>query len=204
MKSLDPLKLYEKIKGQAKVVAVSKTHPWENVSWLYEAGCRDFGENKVQEALLKQSAAPKDVHWHLIGTLQKNKVSKVIGKFALIHSVDSLELAEKIASYNTPTHILLQVNINHRHGFKPDELRRAFEQLTSLPHLHIDGLMTIAPDTNDTSAIRSCFRTLRQLRDELHLKELSMGMSHDYPIALDEGATLLRIGSLFFGERGGN
>lgn len=201
MKSSDLQKLYEEISARAQIVAVSKTHPWPEVAWLYEAGCHDFGENKVQEALLKKEQAPRDVRWHLIGTLQKNKVAKAIDNFALIHSVDSLELAQKIASYQKRVPILLQVNLNHRHGFLPDELRRLFPVLKELHPLQIEGLMTLAPDTDDRAAIRTCFRSLRLLRDELQLKELSMGMTNDYPIALDEGATILRLGSLFFGAR---
>ena len=199
MKSLDPRKLYDEIKDKAKVVAVTKNHTWDEVSWIYDAGCRDFGENKVQEALIKIAQAPSDINWSFIGTLQKNKVSKVVGKFALIQSVDSLELAQKISSMNIPSPILLQVNITHEHGFTPDDLRRDFTALQALPNLSLQGLMTMAPFTSDPAPIRSCFRNLRLLRDEFHLKELSMGMSNDYPIALDEGATILRLGTIFFG-----
>ena len=197
MKSSDPLNLYNELKTQAKVVAVTKNHPWSEVKWLYDAGCRNFGENKITEALPKIAEAPTDIAWHFIGTLQKNKVSK-IAPFALIHSIDSLELAQKISQ---PTHVLLQVNIAHQHGFTPDQLRKDFEALKALPHLTLDGLMTMAPFTSDPKPIQHTFRTLRLLRDELGLKELSMGMTNDYQIALDEGATILRIGTLFFGDR---
>lgn len=199
MKYSDPRKLYDALKEKATVVAVTKEHTWEEVSWIYEAGCRDFGENRVQEALTKQSQAPPDVRWHLIGTLQKNKVTKAVHNFALIHSVDSLELAQKISQQEVPARILLQVNIAHQHGFTPEALCNEFAALKALPHLSIEGLMTMAPNTPDPLPIRACFQEVRRLRDELGLKELSMGMSSDYEIALDEGATILRIGTLFFG-----
>jgi pyridoxal phosphate enzyme (YggS family) len=197
MKSSDLQKLIETIEPQARLVAVTKGHSWDECQPLYREGIRDFGENRLQEALPKMEEAPVDARWHFIGTLQKNKVNKVAGRFALIHSVDSFELAEKI-SKTAPQDILLQVNIRHRHGFTPDELRKSFEALRALPNLSIQGLMTMAPDTEDTAIIRDTFRTLRKLRDELGLKELSMGMSHDWQIALEEGATLLRIGTLLF------
>jgi pyridoxal phosphate enzyme (YggS family) len=197
MKSSDLQKLLETIKPEARLVAVTKGHSWEECLPLYREGIRDFGENRLQEALPKMEEAPLGARWHFIGTLQKNKVSKVAGRFALIHSVDSFELAEKI-SKTAPQAILLQVNIRHKHGFTPDELRKDFEALMALPNLSIQGLMTMAPDTEDTAVIRDTFRTLRKLRDELGLKELSMGMSHDWQIALEEGATLLRIGTLLF------
>lgn len=200
MKSSDPLKLFETIGKQAKLVVVSKGHPWSACIPFYEAGCRDFGESRLQEALPKIQEAPRDIRWHFIGVLQKNKVAKVVQNFALIHSVDSYELAEKISkeSIGRKAHILLQVNIEHRHGFTPSALRESFAALKALPNLAIDGLMTMAPLTDDTASIRRTFRTVRELGLELGLKELSMGMSHDWPLALEEGATILRIGSLFF------
>lgn len=196
MKSLDLQKLLETIKP-AKLVAVTKGHELSACMPLYEAGIKTFGENRVQDALPKMESAPKDISWHFIGTLQKNKVNKVVGKFDLIHSVDSFDLAEKI-SKTGPQKILLQVNVRHRHGFSPEDLRECFSDLLKLPNLSIEGLMTMAPDTDDKTLIRSTFRELRLLRDELGLKELSMGMSQDWQIALDEGATLLRIGSKLF------
>jgi len=187
------------------IVTVSKEHPWTEAASAYANGCRNFGENRLQEALEKQPQAPQDIQWHLIGTLQKNKVHKAIGKFALIHSVDSLDLAKKIsissadAKINTP--ILLQVNVSgesSKHGFSPTDCKSLFPQLKQLSHLKIEGLMTMAPFVEDEALIRRCFADLRTLRDELALTELSMGMSHDYPIAIEEGATLLRIGTAIF------
>jgi pyridoxal phosphate enzyme (YggS family) len=194
--------IYEELRKKyphVKIVAVTKNHPWPDCEFLYNAGARDFGENKVQEALEKLSQAPQDAHFHFIGTLQKNKVNKVGRNFTLIHSVDSIELAQKIAAYSpTPQPILLQVNIHHKHGFTPDSLHQVYEMLKQLPSLEIQGLMTMAPDTDDTTLIRSTFKTLRTLGDSLQLKELSMGMSNDYEIAIDEGATIIRLGTLLF------
>lgn len=197
MKSSDLQKLIETIRPQAKLVAVTKGHPWEECKFLYDEGIRDFGENRALEALQKIEEAPQDARWHYIGTLQKNKVSKVVGKVDLIHSVDSFELAKKIAMTGAQK-VLLQVNIRHQHGFKPEELREIYPELTALDNLKIEGLMTMAPNTSDTALIRDTFREVRLLRDELGLKELSMGMSGDWRIALEEGATLLRIGSALF------
>lgn len=195
------------------LVAVSKTHSWDNVAPAYAAGCRNFGENRVQEALEKIAAAPADVRWHLIGSLQKNKVNKIIGKFALIHSVDSVDLATKIAhtsaSTGVVTPILLEVNTSgevSKHGFNEKELLDAFDALTQLQGIRLDGLMTMAPLTNDEDVIRRCFGRLRHLRDlfkekgcrNAPMNHLSMGMSNDYRIAIEEGATLLRIGSALF------
>lgn len=194
--------------SEIKLVAVSKTHPWEDVNQAYEAGCRIFGENRVQEALEKKAQAPSDTAWHLIGTLQKNKVNKVVGEFALIHSVDTFELAEKLSEVSKQkgftTSILLQVNVSgeeSKHGFTAQTVKEAFSKLMALPHLKIEGLMTMAPFTEDKNVCVSCFRNLRLLRDELGLKELSMGMSNDWREAIQEGATFLRIGSAVFGNR---
>lgn len=199
MKSLDHLKLYETISQQAKLVIVSKTHPWSECVPFYERGARNFGENRLQDALPKIEEAPKDIDWHFIGVLQKNKVAKVVSNFALIQSVDSFELAEKISkSSQTPTRILLQINIQHQHGFRPDDLRDQFLRLQTLPNLSIEGLMTMAPHIDDKKILHSVFKEARLLKEELKLKELSMGMSNDWQIALEEGATILRVGSLFF------
>lgn len=196
--------------NEITLVAVTKNYPLEHVLPAYHAGCRHFGENRVQEALPKIEEAPSDLHWHLIGTLQKKKVPKVIGKFALIHSVDSPDLAQKISTCsqekNIITPILLQVNTSGeatKHGLCPEAWRQALDQIASLPGIRLDGLMTMAPFTEDKEVIRACFRTLRLFRDELQpniptLRHLSMGMTHDFSIAITEGATLLRIGSALF------
>jgi len=198
------------------LLAVTKTHPLSHVMPAYDTGCRDFGENKVQEALQKIPEAPDDIRWHLIGTLQKNKVRKVIGKFHLIHSVDSLELAQKISQCSeeegTATNVLLQVNASGeetKHGFTPGELQEGIAELIESKGIAIKGLMTMAPFVEDEIVIRDCFRKLRELRDNLQskaggraeLNELSMGMTHDYSIAIEEGATILRIGTAIFGRR---
>ncbi len=198
------------------IIAVSKNFPWEHVSSAYEIGCKNFGENKIPEALQKISEAPKDIKWHFLGTLQKNKVRKAVGSFELIHSVDSLSLAEKISQtakeLKYTAHILLQVNTSGeatKHGLAEEEWRKSFQEILALPNLSVDGLMTIAPFTHDDVIVRDCFRKLRFFKEELNktfkpknkLFHLSMGMTNDYPIAIQEGATLLRIGSAIFGER---
>lgn len=198
------------------LVAVSKTFAADHILSAYKSGCRDFGENKVQEALEKIEALPDEMRWHMIGTLQKNKVRKAIGKFSLIHGVDNLELAEKIAICSGEaglcTRLLLQVNISGeetKHGLNANEWRDSFERVLKLKNISLEGLMTIAPLAHDSAIVRNCFRNLREFRDELQtiageralLRHLSMGMSNDYPIAIQEGATLLRIGSAIFGKR---
>ena len=188
------------------LVAVSKGHAWIPKSQdVYGAGCRHFGESRLQEALPKILESPNDIFWHFIGSLQKNKVSKVIQSFSLIHSVNDLELVEKIAQESQKaqlkTRILLQVNISQeltKQGFSEDALLKHFDTIRSLPHIQIEGLMTMAPLTENHQLIRSCFRRLRLLKEHLSLNHLSMGMSHDYPIAIEEGATLLRLGNAVF------
>lgn len=201
--------------NELTLVAVSKNHPWDKIKGVYDAGCRDFGENKVQEALLKIPEAPENIAWHLIGTLQKNKVRKAVGQFSLIHSVDSLSLAEKISEcseeLNLKTTILLQVNTSGektKQGLTTEEWRANISTLLDLSNIEIAGLMTIAPETADKSIIRDCFARLRLFKDQLNndnpsinLRHLSMGMSNDYPLAIAEGATILRIGTAIFGER---
>jgi pyridoxal phosphate enzyme (YggS family) len=204
----DEAKLANRNPSEIKLVVVSKTHPWEVVREGYEAGCRSFGENRVQEALEKMEIAPKDSEWHLIGTLQKNKVNKAVGVFSLIHSVDSLELAEKINDVSLQkgvvTPILLQVNVSgeeSKHGFTAETVTADFTRLKSMANLRIEGLMTMAPFTEDANIRRDCFKKLRVLRDKLGVKELSMGMSNDWREAVQEGATILRVGSAIFGSR---
>lgn len=191
--------------AEITIVAVSKEHPWKDVVSAYEAGCRNFGENRVQEAETKMLEAPKDVHWHFIGNLQKNKVNKVIGKYALIHSVDDYELAEKISRSSEEadlvTPVLLQVNTSgelSKQGMSPSEWGDVMTKTRSLPGISVEGLMTIAPLTEDEKIIRNCFIRLRELRDSWGLKHLSMGMSQDFPIAIQEGATFLRIGTALY------
>lgn len=210
--------LCTEIGSRAQLVAISKGRSIEEIEILYAAGCRDFGENRVQELLLKWQLLPKDIRWHFVGPLQKNKVSKLIGKCHCIHSVDSLPLAEKIGKCSEEqkfvTSVLLQVNVSgeeSKQGFFPGELAENVERLSRIQGIRIDGFMTMAPFTEDCEKIRFCFRALRKWRDHFCAKpvprqrlhdsvpaHLSMGMSHDYRIALEEGASLIRIGSMLF------
>ena len=202
--------------AEITLVAVTKGHPLEHVLPAYEAGCRDFGENRIQEALSKIPHSPQDLQWHLIGTLQKNKVRKIIGKFVLIHSVDSIDLAKKISECSQEgdvvTSVLLQANTSGekaKHGLRPEEWKNNFEEVLQLPGISVKGLMTMAPFVSDESIVRRCFANLRELREDLQkiaggeiiLPHLSMGMTHDYSLAIEEGATILRIGTAIFGER---
>ncbi|MGE0670846.1 MAG: YggS family pyridoxal phosphate-dependent enzyme [Parachlamydiales bacterium] len=189
------------------LIAVTKYAALEALQEAYEQGLRAFGESRIPTALDKMAQLPSDIAWHFIGHLQSNKVAKAIGRFALIHSIDSLDLAKKISSasvqQNSATAILLQVNTSgetSKQGFTPDACRAHFAELSQLPGITVQGLMTMAPLTDDEKVIRTCFSRLRSLRDELKLRHLSMGMSHDFPIAIEEGATLLRIGSTLFGK----
>lgn len=199
--------------GEIALVAVTKGRSLDDLLKIYSEGCRLFGESRMQEALPKMDLAPKDIQWHLIGTLQKNKVQKALGRFQLIHSVDSVELAKKIASASLAagltTSILLQVNTFHeeaKHGLTQEEWQSAYDSLLNMPALSIEGLMTIGPRSQDPAETQRCFAALRTFRDQLRrqggllLPHLSMGMSGDYPLAIREGATLLRIGSALFIE----
>lgn len=201
---------------EVTLIAVSKTYPIESIQSVYQEGGRDFGENRVQEALDKIPFLPKDCKWHLIGSLQSNKIGKAISNFHLIHSIDTPLLAQKISEASQAkgmiTPILLQVNTSGegtKHGLCPGEWQRALDEVNRLSNVRIEGLMTMAPFTEDHQLIRCCFRKLYQLREtwRKEMKDpaifchLSMGMSHDYAIAIEEGATLLRIGSAIFGLR---
>lgn len=194
------------------LVAVTKTLSNEQFSRLYLQGQRDFAESRIQTALIRKVETPLDCRWHLIGTLQSNKVRKAISNFVLIHSVDSLELAKKISSCSmelgVTTSILIQANCSgetSKHGLTPIEWKTHFAELLNLPGLSIKGLMTMAPIPSMESTARHCFAKLRELRDDLQmmgmnqvqLKELSMGMSNDFKWAIAEGATMVRLGSVF-------
>lgn len=198
-----------------RLLAVSKTFPVTDIMQAYQDGQRDFGENRLQEAMSKIPQMPTDCTWHLIGPLQRNKVRKALEQgFALIEAVDSLKLAQAISriagELNTSGHILLEVNVDaeaSKHGFTPDELHQCWAELVALPHIDIQGLMCIPAYTPDPEAARPAFRRLRQLAEELRtrgplpLPELSMGMSHDFDVAIEEGATIVRVGSAIFGKR---
>ncbi len=199
--------------GEVKLVAVSKTFPAEDVEECYRAGQLLFGENRVQEGLAKIPLVPTDAEWHLIGPLKKNKVRKAMLNFSVLHAVDSFKLAEFIDStaeqLGITANILLEIHIGSeetKFGFEPDELRKKWAALLELRHLNIRGLMCIPPPVDRPEDSRPYFKTLRNLRDELAsdktpLTELSMGMSHDFEIAIQEGATYVRVGTAIFGGR---
>jgi pyridoxal phosphate enzyme (YggS family) len=195
------------------LVAVSKEETWNEMAPIYQAGCRDFGESRVQEALPKIDTSPEDINWHFIGPLQKNKVRKAVEYFALIHSVDSYELAIKIAEealqLDSVARILLEVNTSGeeaKHGFDPESVKYNFEKIMNLQGVKIEGFMTMAPFVDEEKLIRKCFARLWDIRDlivmesrgKIELPYLSMGMSNDYQWAIQEGATILRIGTAIF------
>ena len=202
-----------------RLIAVSKTQPVEEIMEAYGAGQRDFGENKVQELATKHEALPKDIAWHMIGHLQSNKVKQIVPFIHLIHGVDSLKLLQEIdkqgRKFDRVLNCLLQIHIadeETKFGFSKDEIilllqSHDFENLT---HIKITGLMGMATLTNNTIQIRNEFKALKQLFDKIKLmttakniemKELSMGMSSDYVIAIEEGSTIVRVGSAIFGAR---
>ena len=198
------------------LVAVSKTKPAALVQEAYDAGARDFGENKVQEILEKKPALPEDARWHMIGHLQRNKVHQVIGKAVLIHSVDSLRLAEQIeteaAKKGMDVDVLLEVNVaeeESKYGFYLDETEEAIRKIAAFPHVHIKGLMTIAPFVENPEENRGIFKKLYQFSvdidrkniDNVTMDVLSMGMSGDFEVAVEEGATIIRVGTSIFGIR---
>ena len=196
------------------LIAVSKTHPAEAVREVMHAGHLIFGESRVQEARAKIPLVPSNARWHFIGHLQKNKVRNALPLFELIHSVDSLEIAaaiERIASeLGLYPRVLLEVNVAEeasKFGFTADTLRQNLESLIALERLQIEGLMTIAPYSEDPEHSRRYFASLRELRDTIEQSEqiglptLSMGMSGDFPVAIEEGATMVRIGTSIFGSR---
>ena len=198
------------------LIAVSKTKPAQAVQEAYEAGARDFGENKVQEILQKQPALPQDIRWHMIGHLQRNKVHQVIGKAVLIHAVDSLRLAEQIeqeaAKRNLDVDVLLEINVakeESKYGFFLEDAEEAIRRISALPHVHIRGLMTIAPFVENPEENRGIFQKLYQFSVDINDKNidnvtmgvLSMGMSGDFEVAIEEGATMVRVGTSIFGAR---
>jgi pyridoxal phosphate enzyme (YggS family) len=196
-----------------RIVAVTKTHGPEAVRAAAAAGLLDIGENRVQEALAKQDQLTDlAVRWHLIGTLQRNKARHAVGRFALIHSVDRAELADELARRAAPGSrqpILVEVNCSgesQKGGVEPAGLPALLDRIRGLPSLELSGLMTMAALTADIGQQRTAFGRLRAERDRMTaagypLPELSMGMSGDYPIAVEEGATMVRLGTLLFGER---
>ncbi len=198
------------------LIAVSKTKPVSMLMEVYDQGCRDFGENKVQELVSKYEAMPKDIRWHMIGHLQRNKVKYIVDKVVLIHSVDSLKLAEEISreavKKQVQVSILIEVNIageDSKFGVSGKETEQLIRQIAPLPGIHIEGLMTIAPYVENPEENRQYFAQLKQLSvditrkniDNVNMNVLSMGMTGDYTVAIEEGATCVRVGTGIFGER---
>lgn len=201
---------------EVTLIAVSKTKPVETLQEAYDLGVRIFGENKVQELTAKYEALPKDIHWHMIGHLQTNKVKYIIDKAELIHSVDSLKLAETIekeaAKHDLIADILVEVNVaeeESKFGMKMEEVIPFVEKVSAFPHVQVRGLMTIAPFVEDPEENRSIFADLHKLYIDIKKKNhdndtvsvLSMGMTNDYEVAIEEGATMVRVGTGIFGAR---
>lgn len=198
------------------LVAVTKTHPASAITAVRAAGVEDVGENRVQELEEKVAELGREAaRWHLIGRLQRNKVRKVLPLFDLLHSVDSLRLAREVSKEavkaETTARVLVQVNAageEQKGGFAPEEALDAIGEVVALPGLRVEGVMTMAPYTDDAEVLRRTFRTTRRLWEEagrqvagFHPLHLSMGMSNDYEIAVEEGSTLVRLGTVLFGER---
>lgn len=199
-----------------RLIAVSKTKPVEDVQKAYQCGCRDFGENKVQELVEKYEKMPKDIRWHMIGHLQRNKVKYIVDKVYLIHSVDSVRLAEEISreavKKQVTVSVLVEVNVageDSKFGTTSEEAVSLVEEIAKLPGICVKGLMTIAPYVENAEENRLYFAKLKQIYvdiiqkniDNVCMEELSMGMTGDYEIAITEGATYIRVGTGIFGER---
>lgn len=198
------------------LIAVSKTKPVKMLAQAYEAGARDFGENKVQEILEKEPQLPGDIRWHMIGHLQTNKVRQIVGRTCLIHSVDSVRLAQEIqkesAKKNLITDVLLEVNVaeeESKFGFRIEETEEALRQISRLSNVRVCGLMTIAPFVSNAEENRQVFRKLNEFYvdmkskniDNVNMNVLSMGMTGDFEVAVEEGATMVRVGTGIFGAR---
>lgn len=197
-----------------QLVAVSKNHPPDAVREAAACGQTLFGENRVQEGKLKTSLCPSHLRWHMIGHLQSNKARDAVHFFQMIESVDSLALAQEINKwadkFAKTMPILLEVNVageSSKFGYKPDQLLAEFEQINALPKIEIHGLMTVAPWAEDPEKVRPVFRQLRELKEQCEsilgapLPHLSMGMSGDFEVAIEEGATMIRVGTALFGPR---
>lgn len=201
---------------EVTLIAVSKTKPVSMLQEAYDCGCRDFGENKVQELVDKYDRLPQDIRWHMIGHLQRNKVKYIVDKVYMIHSVDSLRLAEEISKEavkkKVTVSVLVEVNVageESKFGAAPDETVFLVEKIAKLPNIVVKGLMTIAPYVDDSEENRLYFAKLKQIYvdiihkniDNVCMEELSMGMTGDYQTAIEEGATYIRVGTGIFGER---
>lgn len=206
-------------RDEVTLIAVSKTKPISMIEELLPGGTRDFGENKVQELCEKYEALPKDIRWHLIGHLQRNKVKYIVDKAFLVHSIDSLRLAETIndegKKKGITVPVLIEVNVageESKFGVAPQETEDLVREIAKLPFVRIKGLMTIAPYVEDPEENRIHFSRLRQLSvdirekniDNVSMNVLSMGMTGDYQVAIEEGATMVRVGTGIFGERNYN
>ena len=203
-------------RSSVHLIAVTKTKPLEMLREAYDAGQRDFGENKVQEICRKKPELPDDLRWHMIGHLQRNKVRQLIGQTVLIHSVDSYRLAETISAEAVKAQIVMPVLIevnaakeDSKYGVMPENTEELVRAVSGLPGIHVEGLMTIAPYTDDPETNRPYFVLLRQLAvdidnkciDNVSMGKLSMGMTGDFEVAIEEGATHIRVGTGIFGER---
>ena len=203
-------------RNEVTLIAVSKTKPVEMLEACIESEITVFGENKVQELCEKYEVLPKDLHWHMIGHLQRNKVKYITDKVELIHYVDSLRLAQAISDdavkKGVNVDILIEVNVGEedsKFGLKTEETENLVREIAALPNVFIKGLMTIAPYTEVAEENRTIFRTLKQLSvdiaskniDNVSMNVLSMGMTGDYEVAIEEGATMVRVGTGIFGER---
>lgn len=201
------------------LIAVSKTKPADMVLDVYNTGIRDFGENKVQEIVAKSQVLASDIRWHMIGHLQRNKVKQAIEKSCLIHSVDSVRLATKISEEavkaQKTVEILLEINIANeetKYGFKAEDAYDVLKEIAAMPGIRVRGLMTSAPFVDNPEGNREYFKHLKQLCVDLKAKNidntsmdfLSMGMTNDYMVAVEEGATHVRVGTAIFGERNYN
>lgn len=204
---------------EVTLIAVSKTKPYTCIEDALESGVLDYGENKVQELSEKYDILPKDIKWHMIGHLQRNKVKYLVGKVSLIHSVDSIRLAQQIekdfAKENKIAEILIEVNMaeeESKFGITASETEELIREIAKFPHVHINGLMTIAPYTDIPETNRQYFKQMKKLSvdinnkniDNVNMSVLSMGMTGDYQVAVEEGATLVRVGTGIFGERNYN
>ncbi len=201
------------------LIAVSKTKPYTDIEEALPSGILDYGENKVQELSEKYDILPKDIRWHMIGHLQRNKVKYLVGKVSLIHSVDSLRLANQIetefAKKDMIANVLIEVNMaeeESKFGISAGDTLELIKAMSILPHLRIQGLMTIAPYTDNPETNREYFSKMKKLSvdirekniDNVNMNVLSMGMTGDYQVAIEEGATMIRVGTGIFGERNYN
>ena len=204
---------------EVTLIAVSKTKPYTAIEEALPSGVLDYGENKVQELTEKYEILPKDIRWHMIGHLQRNKVKYLVGKVELIHSVDSLRLANQIetefAKKNEIANILIEVNMANeesKFGITSETTEQLVREISKLEHVRIKGLMTIAPYTDNPETKREYFRNMKKLSlditekniDNVSMNVLSMGMTGDYQVAIEEGATMIRVGTGIFGERNYN